>query len=178
MDTDPGPEALVLAWMNAIARADIRAAVEDVYQQAGREIAERGPACWASGRCCNFDAAGHRLYVTGLETAYLIAGLTEAPRNAPAPAPLPIGGLSLPQIDLAGARARSGCPFQERNLCGVHTIKPLGCRVYFCDRTAQAWQNDLSERLLSMLRAVHEQHGIAYRYGEWRAMLAMFTTAG
>jgi len=61
-------------------------------------------------------------------------------------------------------------------LCGVHAIKPLGCRVYFCDRSAQTWQHDLSERLLGMIRELHQRHAIEYRYGEWRQMLAMFTS--
>jgi hypothetical protein len=53
----------------------------------------------------------------------------------------------------------------------VHRDRPLGCRVYFCDRSAQDWQQDLSERALAMVRAIHDRHGIEYRYGEWRTML-------
>jgi hypothetical protein len=29
-------------------------------------------------------------------------------------------------------------------------------------------------RALAMVRALHERHGIEYRYGEWRSMLRMF----
>lgn len=79
--------------------------------------------------------------------------------------------------DLPGAldRARQdgGCPFQLANLCGAHAIKPLGCRLYFCDRGAQQWQQDLSERLLAELRDLHDRAGVPYRYGEWRSMLEM-----
>jgi hypothetical protein len=57
----------------------------------------------------------------------------------------------------------------------VHTIKPLGCRVYFCDPTAQGWQQELSERTLAMVRAIHERHGVPYRYGEWRGLLEVVT---
>jgi Fe-S-cluster containining protein len=78
--------------------------------------------------------------------------------------------LSLTQID--AAKARGDCPFLERNLCGAHTIKPLGCRVYFCDASAQDWQHELTERALERIRALHDRHGLSYRYGEWRAMLA------
>src|SRR5262249_20557183 len=46
------------------------------------------------------------------------------------------------------SRARGGCPYQVASLCSVHAVKPLACRVYFCDQTAQQWQQDLLERLL------------------------------
>jgi Fe-S-cluster containining protein len=157
-DDAPRADALAGAWLAAIARDEVARELEAIYACAAREIESRGPACWASGRCCNFERVGHRLYVTGLEAAYAIT------RSAH---PVTRG-----QID--AARARGGCPFQEQNLCGIHTIKPLGCRVYFCDRTAQSWQHDLSERLLADIRALHEANAIEYRYAEWRAMLEMF----
>lgn len=153
-------------------------ALDAVYAKTASEIARRGPACWASGRCCNFERTGHRLYVTGVETAYAIvraeaAGLgAEDGRARDACAAV----VSLEQIDTA--RARGGCPFQRGNLCGIHTVKPLGCRVYFCDRSAQQWQQDLSERMLSELRALHDEHQIEYRYGEWREMLGYFAVEG
>ena len=123
------------------------------------QVEARGPACWASGRCCSFEKAGHRLYVTGLEAAYTISRLQS---------PLSRAGTD-------EARARGDCPFLAQNLCGVHTIKPIGCRVYFCDRSAQGWQHDLSERALDMVKRLHEQHAIPYQYGEWRAMLEMIS---
>lgn len=154
---------LVRHWLDAAAAADVRRELETVFADAARSIAERGPACWASGRCCNFERAGHLLYVSGLEAAYTILGIRE--RAGAGSHSLPV----LPRQRQGGA-----CPFQVQNLCGAHEIKPLGCRVYFCDRTAQQWQNDLSERLLAEVRAIHERHAVEYRYGEWRAMLAAF----
>lgn len=154
---------MVRAWLVAIARSPVAGALEAIYARASAEIAARGPACWASGRCCNFERAGHRLYVTGLEAAYAVA------RSRP--------DHTLDCTTLDAARQRGGCPFQTRNLCGIHTIKPLGCRVYFCDRSAQTWQADLSERLLAEVRALHDQFSVEYRYGEWRDMLALFVNS-
>ena len=160
-------------WLEAIGRAEVRAALEAVYAQAAAEIAARGPACWASGRCCNFEKTGHRLYVTGLEAAYTIALLPEIAgvrrENFPES--------RLRPLLLEQAAKRGGCPFQMQNLCGVHAVKPLGCRLYFCDRSAQQWQQDLSERLLGEIRAVHDRFCVEYRYGEWREMLAGFVGA-
>lgn len=155
---DPGESVITRAWIEHAGVGSAAAAeLEAIYAEAGREIARRGPACWASGRCCNFAKAGHRLYVTGLEAAYCVARLTP-------PMTLTVEGIRL-------AREGGGCPFQVANLCGVHGIKPLGCRVYFCDRSAQGWQGELTERLLTEIRGVHDRHGLGYRYGEWREML-------
>jgi Fe-S-cluster containining protein len=182
---------LARRWLSAAGPGtDACAALENLYARCAEEIARQGPACWASGRCCNFEQTGHRLYVTGLEAAYCVrrlpghavAAAPDGTPDAPARHPLtvlPASGAEpvspvLTTDTLAGARTRGGCPFQRGNLCGVQAIKPLGCRIYFCDRRAQDWQNDLSERLLAELRALHERLDLPYRYGEWRGMLAMF----
>lgn len=184
--------AIIESWLLAASDGPAAVELEHVYAEAAAAIAARGPSCWASGRCCNFDQAGHRLYVTGLEAAYCIirAADTEWARagerarqgrpgveitidgRAVAIEPAPTAGGML--ADLDAARARGGCPFQVGNLCGVHAHKPLGCRVYFCDRSAEQWQQELSERLLADIRAIHDRHQIDYRYGEWRAMLGEF----
>lgn len=167
---DVPDDQLPAHWLAALERDAVLAGLESIYADAAAAITARGPVCWASGRCCNFERHGHRLYVTGLEAAYVIARLPEIagtrPENHPEPALRPLA--------LAQAVGAGGCPFQRTNLCGVHGIKPLGCRVYFCERAAQAWQQDLSEALLARLRALHEAHEIEYRYGEWRQVLARF----
>ena len=70
-----GNGELVAHWLASIVRDEVRAGLERVYADAAAAIAERGLACWASGRCCNFGKAGHRLYVTGLEAAYTVSRL-------------------------------------------------------------------------------------------------------
>lgn len=164
------PDELAQHWLQSVAIEGVAGAMEALYAEASSAIAQRGPVCWASGRCCNFEAHGHRLYVTGLEAAYTLARLPEIAGTRAENFP----ERSLRPIALAQARSRGGCPFQLANLCGVHAIKPLGCRVYFCDASAQTWQHELSERLLAQVRAIHDQFAIEYRYGEWRDMLQRF----
>ena len=159
-------------WLKAIERAEVRSGLESVYEAAAVEIAARGPACWASGRCCNFERTGHRLYVTGLEAAYTVSGLPQIAGTRVGNYP----DASLRPLALAQAKERGGCPFQVQNLCGVHAIKPLGCRMYFCHRSAQAWQQELSEKLLAEIRGLHDRFAVEYRYGEWREMLATFVS--
>lgn len=194
MGHDAGRRELVDHWLESLRDPRVESGLEKVYAQATEAIRERGPACWASGRCCNFKAAGHRLYVTGLEAAYCLVRVVRTEWAAAAQRirgdaeghdlspslslpvlgrpPMPTGRGLIADID--AARVRGGCPFQVANLCGVHEIKPLGCRVYFCDRSAETWQQDLSERLLGEIRAIHDRHGVEYRYGEWLEMLRMF----
>lgn len=145
------------AWLRAARDPAVVADLEAVFTLIADQVTARDPACWGSGRCCSFGSAGHRLYVTGLEAAYTVARL----------------GRPLSPSALRDADARDDCPFLNANLCGVHTIKPVACRVYFCDRSAQAWQRELGERTHAMVRELHERHGVGYRYRPWRELLGM-----
>jgi Fe-S-cluster containining protein len=175
------PPDLAQSWLTALADPQIAAELESIYARAAAAIEARKPVCVSSGRCCHFDAYGHRLYVTGLEAAYTLsrsspAALGGGGGGGEADAgggriPLPI----LTSDSLSAAHATGSCPFLDGTLCSVHTIKPLACRTFYCDPTAQEWQQELTERLLGQLRALHERHNIEYRYGEWRSMLGLFT---
>jgi Fe-S-cluster containining protein len=169
---------LAAGWLRAAAEPAIVQALEGIYADIAMEVRQRGPACWASGRCCSFEKAGHRLYVTGLEAAYTVTALRAAPSTPTGDIPLVQVRASPPTPESLDHATQAGsCPFLSANLCGAHAARPLGCRVYFCDRSAQQWQQDLSERMLARVREIHDRHQIVYRYGEWRAMLAEFVPA-
>jgi Fe-S-cluster containining protein len=138
----------------AAARADVRPAVAGVYEDVQRAIDARRPLCVISGRCCRFEEFGHRLFVTTMELA---AFVHELAKIYPAP--------------VAAAWDGTGCPFQANKLCGVHRIRPFGCRMFFCDATATEWQNETYERFHARLKTLHEQLEVPYRYVEWRAAL-------
>ena len=124
-------------------------AIGSLYAQLDEQVAQHGPTCWTSGRCCNFDAFGHRLYVTALEIAWVLSQANP-----------------LPPVDPNGS-----CPFQTDQLCGVHTIRPMGCRVFFCQKTDDPWQGPLYECFILKLRLLHEQFDLPYLYLEWRTGL-------
>ncbi len=144
------PDRLRQIVTAAAARADVAAAVAAVYADVTAAVDARRPACAASGKCCHFDAYGHDLFVTTLELAAFVRQL----RAVPVPNP-------------------GGCPFQVGRLCGVHAIRPFGCRLFYCDPAAQQWQQDLYERLHADLRRLHESLGVEYFYVEWRRALAV-----
>ena len=145
-------------WVQAASQHEAAcAAVHALYDRLGELIAARKPICTASGECCRFDAYGHRLYVTTLELGTFVRDLALQDRPAK-------NRLSLPQ-------SSDGCAYQIDGLCSVHAIRPFGCRIFFCDPTATAWQQELYEKFHAELRQLHGTFGVRYAYVEWRAGL-------
>lgn len=191
-------DQLVRSWLAAATDPATAQDLESIYAHASEEISRRGPTCWTSGKCCNFTTYGHRLYTTGLEAAYTLTRLQPpsplsnvgdkgegwgegSPPTSPSKAPQPAGSprevVKPPPLLplLTPAQSLDACPFQVDKLCTVHAIRPMGCRVYFCDKTAQHWQHDLSEQLMTEIRALHDTRIIEYRYAEWRYLLDLVT---
>lgn len=137
-------------WFALSRQPDVDQRIVTIYDALGRAIAARGPTCWSSGKCCNFNAYGHLLYVTGLEIAWYCRQL-------------PVANVT---VDLKAA-----CPFQIDGLCSTHAIRPLGCRVYFCQKGTEDWQQDLYEQFQQQLVGLHKELDIPYAYMEWRAGL-------
>lgn len=142
--------------LDAADRPEVSERVAEMYIQLQDRIDQRRPVCEMSGRCCRFEEYGHRLYVTTIELAAFVRQLRR---------PIPI--------------STSGCPFQAGKLCTVHTIRPFGCRVFFCDPTSQSWQQEQYEHFHARMKSLHEEFGVPYSYIEWRAALeAMGEPAG
>ena len=152
------PDALRQAVTAAAARPDVRDAVLRVYDDLQHQIDSRQPLCSASGRCCNFDRYGHRLYVTTMELATFLHQLNETNQSIPA------------------AADPATCPFQSNRLCSVHTIRPFGCRIFFCDATATEWQNDQYEQFHARLKHLHDDLDVPYFYVEWRQALRVLSS--
>lgn len=140
------------AVSDTIGRADVRAAVQSIYEDLQGAIDVRRPVCNTSGRCCRFEEFGHRLYITTAELAVFLHTLVPPPDRNPDP---------------------GACPFQIDGLCSVHAIRPFGCRVFFCDETAQAWQEEQYTRFHAKLKQLHQDLGVPYLYVEWRQALAV-----
>ncbi len=147
-------------------------AVAQILATADADIAARKPVCISSGRCCHFEAWGHRLYVTAAEMihfAQVHAPTTANPKSKIGAAHGDRKSVSLPQF--FAQEQIEGCPYQIDNLCTAREARPLGCRIYFCDENAKSWQNEVYEKYHTQLAAAHEEFGLPYRYIEWRAAL-------
>ncbi|MEM7625266.1 MAG: hypothetical protein AAF333_06530 [Planctomycetota bacterium] len=172
-DPSTSPDAaLWSAWHDAAGRPPVDVALRGLYAEIDAAVAARGPTCWTSGRCCKFDDFGHRLYVTGLEIAWFLRQVQTTPVN-PEPAS-ETSGVRLPQF----AEHPGACPYQVDGLCSTHTVRPLGCRIFFCQQGTEAWQQDLYEEFLRRLRFLHDEHGLEYRYMDWIAGLDEAAAAG
>lgn len=146
------------AFADAVARAAtdpaLVAAVREVYAAFEAERAGRAPRCDQSGKCCRFEAHGHRLFVTTVEAAAFRAEVDARP------------------VASVDGWDGTGCAYQVDGLCAAHDARPFGCRVYFCDPTSTNWQHEQYERFHAAIRELHERFGVTYWYAEWRDALA------
>jgi len=190
---DAEDQALARAWLAVAREPRVVVAIDTVHAEIARRIEARAPACWASGRCCNLKNAGHLLFVTGLEAASVVVRIEERAIDSRGRAvrvearsdsdarvvPLVQAGVrersesDIGEHELNAANQRGDCPYLEGNACGVHWARPMGCRVYFCDRTAKDWHEELAQWAHAEIRAIHDREGITYRYAEWRWMLGL-----
>jgi Fe-S-cluster containining protein len=141
------------AVLGASRRQDVCLAIERLYAEVQSEIDARKPVCQASGRCCRFEEFGHRLFITTLELAAFVSELQQRSSDV---------------LSRLSRWNMVGCPFQENKLCCVHPIRPFGCRVFFCDSTSTAWQNQLYEHFHRQLKRLHDELSVPYFYVEWR----------
>lgn len=179
-NSNEGPAALWASWFDA-ADGDAGDLLRELLADLDNQVRARGPTCWTSGRCCNFDAYGHRLYVTGLEIAWVLSRLDVSPpessaaqgssADSPSQTPRRLPILSAKTMEPDAQPLPAACPYQVDKLCSIHAIRPMGCRVFFCQEGTSQWQNQLYEEFLGRLRSLHDQRAIPYRYMEWRAGL-------
>jgi Fe-S-cluster containining protein len=122
--------------------SSLRRQTLELYDEVDRAVAEAGPVCLASGRCCRFKEYGHVLFLSNLEAEVLLDG-------AP-----PYEGPVTPEF----------CPFQKGNLCTAREHRPLGCRIFFCDPGYQERAGEITESSLGRLKQLAEEHGVPWRY--------------
>jgi Fe-S-cluster containining protein len=144
---------LAIAVKDAANRRAVCEAVDGLYAELEGEIALRKPVCVMSGHCCRFEEYGHRLYVTTMELAAFVRRYQS--------------------IAVAAKPVDGGCAFQRSRMCWVHAFRPMGCRLFFCDAAAGAWQQEKYEEFHSRLKRMHETMEVPYAYVEWRAGLEM-----
>lgn len=136
-DPDPGPAGPSLA-------DEARGPLMVLYAELDAAVAELGPRCALSGRCCRFEEYGHTLFLSAPEAAVLVA-------DAPPPSRPLDAGQTCPWQDAAGR-------------CTARGARPLGCRVYFCDPDYEGHAPELTERFLAALKAIVIERGWPWDY--------------
>lgn len=138
--------------------AEARGPLAILYGELDAAVAELGPTCAVSGRCCRFEEYGHTLFLSAPEAAVLVAD-----------APTPVRPLD----------AGSTCPWQdEKGRCTARAARPLGCRVYFCDPAFEEHAPRLSEEFLSRLKAIVDDHEWPWGYAPLHRHLALAVECG
>jgi len=150
-------------WFAAVDQPAVDQAIAALYTDLDVEVARYQPRCDQSGRCCRFESFGHRLYVTALEIARFL-------RHAPVVSPPARTATALP---IFTEPLPDACPYQLDGLCSVHTIRPHGCRIFFCQEGSEVWQQTLYETYLDRLKQMHAQWQLPYQYMEWRQGLRL-----
>ena len=120
-----------------------------------REIDNRlslpDPQCRACGRCCDFREARHTLFAARAELDFC---LDWARRHLP-----------LRPAEAARRVAEGLCPFWEGGLCTVRSVRPVGCRVYFCSRERTTERDELAVWAHRRLRDISAELGQPWWYG-------------
>jgi Fe-S-cluster containining protein len=127
-------------------------ALYDWIEAQAKQAAARTGRCQACGRCCDFLAYDHRLFVTPPEVTYLAAKLGTRKLKA-----------------MTSGR----CPYQRGAACTVHEHRFAACRIFFCKGDPD-FQSELSEEALRRLKVLCEEFRVPYRYRDLGAALAAF----
>ena len=161
------------------ADAGFLAELQRILLQADRAARQRRFKCRQCGQCCRFEQFGHRLYVTAGELALMIKFAHDRV-SEPIGKIRPWGIFDNPQSlgDRSairnGSRAKpaSLCPHQDQARCLARPGRALGCRLFFCDPSANEWFSDAYESFHRQIKLLHAAHGLPYVYAELAAALA------
>jgi uncharacterized protein len=132
-------------WAKAFAE------LERVYADLEAELPRYKFVCVASGDCCDFDAFGHRLYVTTLEAEHFL-------RNSPR--------------QRANQNPRHCPAWGADRTCKARAGRMLGCRTFYCGDHKNGDPNEIYERYYRRVKDIHERHGLPFRYADITAWAA------
>ncbi len=117
------------------------AELQAMYADLDAELARLAVRCRACGECCDFARNDYRLYASSLERSLAVA------RHGP------------PKLTAAGC-----CGFLADGRCSIHAVRPLGCRVFFCDPAHKPREQALCHAYLDRLRALTDRLGHPWDY--------------
>ncbi len=127
-------------------KPDILHAVAEVYDWLDEQNTARTP-CDQCGKCCDFEAFDHRLFVTSPEMIYFIASTGSAK-------PMP----------------RQTCPYNIDGNCSVHRHRFAGCRIFSCIENGRS-QSSLSEETIEKFKSICNEFNVPYRYTDLASAL-------
>jgi hypothetical protein len=127
-------------------------AVADLFAQVDAETKASQAACERCGECCRFATYDHRLFVTTMELAYLLA------RVGPVSSP--------PQSQPAD------CIYLISEQCSIYPHRMLGCRIFLCKFHDSGVPPSSNENWHRALIKLHQAYCVPYSYVDWAVGLA------
>lgn len=115
--------------------------VGDIYRWIDEQVGHMDRTCKACGECCDFEAFGHRLYVTTPELLHF--------RHVAGP--------------MIKAMPAGVCPYRVDGRCSVYPYRFSGCRIFTCGGDSET-ENQLSEAAIRKFKGLCEFYDIPYRY--------------
>ena len=114
--------------------------VKEIYDWLDSNIKNFNPQCAACGKCCDFAAYGHKLFITTPELLYFYKNIKNFK--------------SMPG---------QTCPYLENNKCTARDFRFAGCRIFFCKADSEQL-NQLSEQVIKKFKTLCEKYDLPYRY--------------
>lgn len=138
--------------------------VGDIYTWLDKQLAAIDRSCRACGDCCDFEAFGHRLYVTTPELMHFKHSMS---------LDLIKRGQEPLILDMPGGV----CPYRVDGRCSVYPYRFSGCRIFTCGGDSEQ-ENQLCEQAIGKFKALCMTHEIPYRYVYLKAGLEMIAGDG
>ena len=132
--------------------------VAEVYKWLDLQISNNSNltgACYACGKCCDFESFDHKLFVTPPELIYLTVNLHSENLK-----PMKTGQ----------------CPYNTGGRCCIYQHRFSGCRIFFCKGDTD-FQGKLSGRALKKFKSLCQEFQIPYCYTDLSTALNGFTVA-
>jgi hypothetical protein len=120
---------------------EIAEGVAEIYRFIDLHARQAGTRCQQCGKCCNFEAFGHRIFVTSPEMVYFTHNIKEPLKPA----------------------ENGQCPYNINGRCSVHEHRFAACRVFYCKGDMDL-QSELAESAIMDLKSICKKFGITYRY--------------
>ena len=121
-----------------------------------RRYSNNDNGCEMCGKCCDFDAFDHRLFVTSPELMYLKDNL--AAEN--------IKQMNTPR-----------CPYNIDGKCTIYKYRFTGCRIFSC-KADKDFQSQLSESAVKKFKSLCNEFQIPYRYLDLPSALSKLYAIG
>jgi hypothetical protein len=139
------------------ANSELLNKVAEVYDWLEAQIQlsdEGGGRCDSCGRCCDFEAFDHRLFVTPPELMYLAENLGD---------------------ENVKLMPDSRCPYHLICQCTVYKYRFAGCRIFSCKGDAD-FQGELSESALKKFKLICKEFNIPYHYTDLATALNRYAS--